>query len=97
MNYQPQMQKELTNPGMNTASMVVGIIGLLMAMIPVFGLPAPSIAIMLALLGRGNQMQLRGHGLAGLILGILGLVANFAFTILLICFVLANAAMLGSF
>lgn len=97
MNYQPQTQKELTSPGMNTGAMVLGIIGLLMAMIPVFGLSAPSMAIILALLGRGNQMKLSGHGLAGLILGILGIVGNLAFTFLLIIFVMTNAAALGSF
>ncbi len=81
MYQQPNMQPTLTNPTLNTSSMIVGIIGLLLCMLPFFGMIAPAVAILLAVLGRGNQMHITGRGLAGFIMGILGLIGNVVFLI----------------
>ncbi len=81
MYHQPSMQPKLINPTLNTSSMVVGIIGLLLCMIPGFGMIAPAMAILLALLGRGNELRIAGQGLSGLIMGILGLIGNLFFLI----------------
>ncbi len=84
MNNYPNMQPELTNPTMNTSSMICGIVGLLLCMIPMFGLCAPCLAVILSLLGRGNQMKVKGSGLAGLIMGIVGIAGNIAFLVLIV-------------
>lgn len=81
MYQQPNMQPTLTNPTLNTSSMIVGIIGLLLCMLPFFGMIAPAVAILLAVLGRGNQMHITERGLAGFIMGILGLIGNVVFLI----------------
>lgn len=88
MNYQPLNQNECTCSGMNTASMVAGIIGLLTCVIPFLGTAAPALAILFSLLGRGNQLKIKGQGLAGLILGLLGIVGNIAFLFIIIFFII---------
>ena len=82
MYQQSNMQLRSTSPVLNTSAMIVGIIGLLLCMIPGFGTIAPAMAILLAVLGRGNQLRITGQGLAGLIMGIVGLVGNIIFMIL---------------
>lgn len=89
MNYQPLNQTERTCPNMNLAAMVFGIIGLLLCFIPVFGLGAPSTAIILALLGRGNTMEMKGQGLGGFVMGILGIIGNLVFTVVIMVAVVA--------
>lgn len=97
MNYQPLNQNECTCPGMNTASMVAGIIGLLLCMIPFLGTVAPALAILFSLLGRGNQLKIKGQGLAGLIMGFLGLFGNVIFLFVIVFFILMLKADPGSF
>lgn len=93
MNYQPHLQTEKTCPTMYTGAMISGIIGLLLCMLPVFGLVAPALAIIFAVLGRGNQFKITGQGLAGLIMGIIGIVGNIVFFIfLMVLFVLMNTS-----
>ena len=95
MNYQPFNENECTCPGMNTASMIAGILGMLVCIIPFLGTIAPALAILFSFLGRGNQMKIKGQGLAGLILGFLGIAGNLVCTILIIFFIImkANSAM----
>jgi len=83
MYYQPVNEAERTSPGMNTGAMISGIMGLLSCAIPFIGCVVPSVAIILSLLGRGNQMKLKGSGLGGLVMGIIGIVGNVVFTIVL--------------
>lgn len=59
---------------MGVASLVLGIIGLLIALIPFFGMwawPLTTLAILLGYFGM-KQPQGKGNAVAGLILGIVG-------------------------
>ena len=95
MNQEFYMQKKLVNPVLNTSAMIVGIIGLLLCMLPALGLVAPALAIMLALLGRGNQLTLTGPGLAGVILGIIGIVGNILFMVFYVVLLGASNMLTG--
>jgi hypothetical protein len=57
---------------MEVASLVLGIIGLLIGWIPFFGFPIPVIGLILGILGRKKGTK-KGLALAGMIMSIIGL------------------------
>ena len=81
MDYDYESNKsyiEMRSAGMSLASMVMGILGLVMSCcvypVIVFG----SLAIIFALLSRGGEMSMNSYARAGMILGIVGLVFGIA-------------------
>lgn len=62
--------------GMALAGLILGIIGIIAWLIPLFGFPVTIVGIVLAALGRRSTSR-RGMALAGLILSIVGLVLSF--------------------
>ncbi len=79
MHHHSLSQPPLASAPLNTCSMIAGIVGLLLIMIPGFGMIGPALAILLSLAGRGNQMEFAGRGLTGIILGIIGIIGNIFF------------------
>lgn len=67
--------------GMAEASLILGIIGLIFVAIPLLGTCLSSLAILFSNLSRGGNMKYRGKGLAGNIIGIIGLVISIIVTI----------------
>lgn len=66
---------------MPTAALTVGIIGVVFALVPYFGLICPAVAMTLALLSRGGNMNTAQKGKAALILGVIGVIIALAITI----------------
>jgi len=64
--------------GMETASFVLAIFGIICAFVPVVGLICPGLAITLSLLSRGGKMKTEGKAKAALIMGIIGLILSIA-------------------
>lgn len=83
MNYQP-ITTQQSSSSMELASVITGIVGLLLCFMPLFGLISPCLAIMFALLSRGYEMKIKGQRLAGLLLGIIGVIGNVIFFVIII-------------
>ena len=66
--------KNKTSNVRGSASLVCGIISLLLFLMPYFGLPLAIVAIVLA--GQQKKIQENGQATAGNILGIIGIVIN---------------------
>lgn len=78
--YQPQYQPQGAR-GMSIASMVCGIIGLILCWIPFVGLVINALAIIFYILSRKEAPN--GMATAGLVCGIIGLVVALIMTILI--------------
>lgn len=72
---------EMRSAGMAIASLVMGIIGLVMSCCVYPAIIFGSLAIIFALLSRGGEMTTNGYAKAGLILGIIGIVCGILFLI----------------
>ncbi|MEF9987623.1 MAG: hypothetical protein RR797_00950 [Christensenella sp.] len=80
--YQPQQQVQRSQQGpagLSVASMVCGIIGLIMCWVPFVGLIINALAIIFYILARKEKSK--GVATAGLVCGIIGMVAALAVTI----------------
>ncbi|MBE5905331.1 MAG: hypothetical protein E7277_00870 [Lachnospiraceae bacterium] len=75
---------------MPTAALTLSIIGLFFAFTPFFGSICPSIAIVLALLSRGGNMQVEGKSKVALTLGFIGLFISFAILVFTIYYIATN-------
>ncbi len=70
--YQPYQQPKASN-GMSIASMVLGIIGIIMFCIPYFAIPAAIVGLILGIVSIRTHKGGRGMAIAGLILSIIAL------------------------
>lgn len=70
---------EMRSAGMAIASLVMGIIGLVLGCCIYPAIIFGSLAIIFALLSRGGEMNMNGYAKAGLILGIIGIAAGILF------------------
>ena len=69
---------EMRSAGMSVASMVMGILGIVMSCCVYPVIICGSLAIIFALLSRGGEMSMNSYARAGMILGIVGLVFGIA-------------------
>ncbi|MFG6383706.1 MAG: DUF4190 domain-containing protein [Lachnospiraceae bacterium] len=65
---------DVRSASMSIASMILGILGLIMSCCIYPAIIFGSLAIIFALLSRGGEMNTNGYAKAGLILGIIGIV-----------------------
>ena len=72
---------DVRSASMSIASMVMGIVGLVMSCCVYPAIIFGSLAIIFALLSRGGEMTTNGYAKAGLILGIIGIVCGILFMI----------------
>ena len=73
----PQAYAPLPSNGMGTASLVLGLIGLLFSFIPIIGLISwilTPLAIVFGIIGVAKARAPKGMATAGLIMGVLGLI-----------------------
>ena len=76
------LEKEESN-GLAVASLVLGIVGLVIGLVPFIGwfmLPAWILAVIFGFIGRNKQVQ-KGLATTGLVLGIVTIVYKFGFWI----------------
>lgn len=79
--YQPQYQQQGVARGMSVASMVCGIVGLVLCWVPFFGLVVNALAIIFYILSRKETPN--GMATAGLVCGIIGIIVALIVTILI--------------
>lgn len=72
---------EMRSAGMSIASMIMGIVGLVMSCCVYPAIIFGSLAIIFALLSRGGEMTTNGYAKAGMILGIIGIVCGILFMV----------------
>lgn len=72
---------DVRSASMSIASMVMGILGLVMSCCIYPAIIFGSLAIIFALLSRGGEMTMNGYAKAGMILGIIGIVFGIIFII----------------
>lgn len=75
-NTPPPYQPPKSN-GMATASLILGILSLVLCCCVYFSIPLGALAILFAILSRGSSRQMTGQAKAGLGLGIGGIVLTF--------------------
>lgn len=68
---------EMRSAGMSVASLVMGILGLVMSCCVYPAIIFGSLAIIFALLSRGGEMHTNSYAKAGLVLGIIGIIRGF--------------------
>lgn len=71
---QPYADKR--SAGMAVASLVLGIVSVVLSCCVYPGFIFGSLAVILALLSRGGERSLNGYSIAGLVLGIIGIAAG---------------------
>ncbi len=74
MNTAPHPETEKSN-GLGVASMVLGIIGLVLFWIPILPYPFAILAIIFGAIGRKNTSK-KGFAISGLVTGIVSLILN---------------------
>ena len=92
MDYQPipEIQKDRTS-AMKSASLVLGILGVVLSCFYVLGFPCSALAIILGHLSKGNQPFKANHGRTGFILGIIGFVLSCVFLFLIIRWIIYSS------
>lgn len=65
---------EMRSAGMSVASMILGILGLIMCCCIYPAIIFGSLALIFALLSRGGEMTMNSYAKAGMVLGIIGIV-----------------------
>lgn len=82
MDYEPNKSYiEMRSAGMAVASLIMGILGLVMSCCIYPPIIFGSLAIIFALLSRGGEMHMNSYAKAGLILGILAIICGILFLI----------------
>lgn len=72
---------EMRSAGMSVASLIMGILGLIMSCCIYPAMIFGSLAIIFALLSRGGEMHTNSYAKAGLILGIIAIICGILFFI----------------
>ena len=82
MDYEPNKSYiEMRSAGMAVASLLMGILGLVMSCCIYPPIIFGSLAIIFALLSRGGEMHMNSYAKAGLILGIIAIICGILFLI----------------
>ena len=82
MDYEPNKSYiEMRSAGMAVASLIMGILGLVMSCCIYPPIIFGSLAIIFALLSRGGEMHMNSYAKAGLILGIIAIICGILFLI----------------
>lgn len=82
MDYEPNKSYiEMRSAGMSVASLIMGILGLVMSCCVYPPIIFGSLAIIFALLSRGGEMHTNSYAKAGLILGIIAIICGILFFI----------------
>ncbi len=82
MDYEPNKSYiEMRSAGMSVASLIIGILGLVMSCCIYPPIIFGSLAIIFALLSRGGEMHMNSYAKAGLILGIIAIICGILFFI----------------
>lgn len=82
MDYEPNKSYiEMRSAGMSVASLIMGILGLVMSCCIYPPIIFGSLAIIFALLSRGGEMHMNSYAKAGLILGIIAIICGILFLI----------------
>ncbi|MEG0806538.1 MAG: hypothetical protein RR364_08780 [Lachnospiraceae bacterium] len=85
MDYQPnEINVEVKDSNLETAAIILGIIGVILSCFYLIGLPCSALSILLALLARGRDVKVLGRNRIGLVLGIVGLILTIIIFIALV-------------